>query len=183
MELGCKNPTGLYNHLQLLTPLPLWREPVYLGSEKFLKRFAWEIFSRSQKNFSNGSAEKSSPFHLILISRICLRFFWGLRKISHHQSEKPHTDLEDLFEKFFRGRRKISQTGQQKKAHFPPSSILGSQKRSHTDLKDLFEIFLRAQKNFSNGSAEKAHLFPQKTITQKNFSTRSAKKKVVLRWW
>ena len=53
---------------------------------------------------------------------------------------------------------------------------------SHTDLKDLFEIFLRAQKNFSNGSAEKAHHFPQKTITQKNFSTRSAKKKVVLRW-
>ena len=129
-----------------------------LASEKFLKRL-----SRKKLTFP-------------------LARFSGLRKISHHQSEKPHTDLEDLFEKFFRGRRKISQTGQQKKAHFPPSSILGSQKRSHTDLKDLFEIFLRAQKNFSNGSAEKAHLFPQKTITQKNFSTRSAKKKVVLHW-
>ena len=138
-----------------------------LASEKFLKRL-----SRKKLTF---------PSHTDL--KDLFEIFWGLRKISHHQSEKPHTDLEDLLEKFFRGRRKISQTAQQKKAHLPPSLILGSQKRSHTDLKDLFEIFLRAQKNFSNGSAEKAHLFPQKTITQKNFSTRSAKKKVVLRWW
>merc|ERR1712208_198930 len=86
-----------------------------------------------------------------------------------------------MFEIFLRAQKNFSSSirkmGQQKKAHFPPSSILGSQKRSHTDLKDLFEIFLRAQKNFSNDSAEKAHHFPQKTITQKNFSTRSAKKR------
>jgi len=82
-----------------------------------------------------------------------------------------------LLEKFFRGRRKISQTAQQKKAHLPPSSILGSQKRSHTDLKDLFEIFLRAQKNFSNGSAEKSSPLPSENNHSEKFLNQIGKKK------
>jgi len=74
---------------------------------------------RAQKNFSNGSAEKSSPFHLILISKICLRFFEGSEKFLIINQKNLILILRICLRNFFEVAEKFLKRVSRKKLTFP----------------------------------------------------------------